>query len=60
MSIFIKQEGKDEPNYIVKEKNGKTTTNTKFYVEAIQITNKEITGLSIKNDKGKRVFVWKK
>ena len=52
------KEGND--NFVLKEKNGKATTNTKFYVEAIQITNKEITGLSIKNDKGKRVFVWKK
>ena len=52
------KEGND--NFVLKEKNGKVTTNTKFYVEAIQITNKEITGLSIKNDKGKRVFVWKK
>lgn len=52
------KEGND--NFILKEKNAKATTNTKFYVEAIQITNKEITGLSIKNDKGKRVFVWKK
>ena len=52
------KEGND--NFILKEKNGKVTTSTKFYVEAIQITNKEITGLSIKNDKNKRVFVWKK
>ena len=52
------REGND--NYIVKEKNGKLTTNTKFYVEAIQITDKVITGLSVKNDKGKRVFVFKK
>lgn len=59
-AIFIKHEDKEGVNYIEKEKNGKTTTNTKFYVEAIQITNKEITGISIKNDKGKRVFVWKK
>ena len=36
------------------------TTNTKFYVEAIQIVNKVITGLAIKNDQNKRVFVWKK
>lgn len=33
----------------------------KFYVEAIQITDKTITGLAIKNaTTGKRVFVWKK
>lgn len=52
------KEGND--NFVLKEKNGKVTTSTKFYVEAIQITNKEITGLAIKNDKNKRVFVWKK
>ena len=33
----------------------------KFYVEAIQITDKTITGLAIKNaTTGKRVFVWEK
>lgn len=33
----------------------------KFYVEAIQITDKTITGLAIKNSTtGKRAFVWKK
>ena len=47
-------------NYQLKEKNGKRVTNTKFHVEAIQITDKSITGLAIKNDKNKRVFVWKK
>lgn len=37
------------------------TSNDKFYVEAIQITNKVITGLSIKNkNTNKRVFVYKK
>lgn len=36
------------------------TCTDKFTVEAIQIIDKEITGLSIKNKKGKRVFVWKK
>lgn len=59
-AIFIKQEDKNGLNYLAKEKNGKPTTNTKFYVEAIQITDKVITGLAIKNDKGKRVFVYKK
>lgn len=52
------KEGND--NFELKEKNGKTVTYTKFYVEAIQITEKVITGLAIKNDKGKRVFVYKK
>ena len=52
------KEGTD--NFELKEKNGKPITYTKFYVEAIQITEKVITGLAIKNDKGKRVFVYKK
>lgn len=52
------KEGKS--NFAPIDKNGKKTTYTKFYVEAIQIVNKEITGLAIKNDKGKRVFAWKK
>lgn len=52
------KEGND--NFELKEKNGKPITYTKFYVEAIQITEKVITGLAIKNDKGKRVFVYKK
>lgn len=59
--IFIPlkdNEGKE--NYVLKEKNGKKTTTTKFYVEAIQITDKVITGLAIKNNKNKRVFVYKK
>lgn len=50
----------NKANYEVKLKGNKKTTYTKFYVEKIQITNKEITGLAIKNDKGKRVFVYKK
>lgn len=40
------------------EKNGKPTTHDKFYVEKIAYTNKEITGLAIKNQKGERVFVY--
>ena len=47
-------------NYKSEEKKGKLVTYTKFHVEAIQITNKVITGLAIKNDKNKRVFVYKK
>ena len=39
---------------------GKYVTTDKFHVEAIEITNKEITGLSIKNRKGVRVFSWRK
>ena len=52
------KEGQD--NFELKEKNGKYNTNTKFIVEKIQITDKEITALAIKNNKGKRVFVWQK
>ena len=58
--IFIKQENEDGINYETKEVKGKTQCKTTFYVEAIQITDKVITGLSIKNNKGKRVFVYKK
>lgn len=59
--IYIPLKDKENNNnYEPKEKNGKATTNTKFYVEAIEITNKIITGLAIKNNKGKRVFVYKK
>ncbi len=36
------------------------TTKDKFHVEAIEIINKEITGLAIKNQDGVRVFGWKK
>lgn len=53
-------DAKNEANFVLEDKNGKKTTKTKFYVEAIEITNKEITGLAIKNNKGKRVFVYKK
>lgn len=53
-------DAKNEANFVLEDKNGKKTTRTKFYVEAIEITNKEITGLAIKNSKGKRVFVYKK
>lgn len=36
------------------------TTKDKFVVEAIEITNKEITGLAIKNNRNIRVFTYKK
>ncbi len=55
---FKDKEGKE--NYEIKQKGNKKTTYTKFYIEKIQIIDKEITGLAIKNDKGKRVFVYKK
>ena len=44
----------------IKQVNGKYITYDKFHVEAIEITDKEITGLAIKNQKGVRVFTWKK
>ena len=44
----------------IRQVNGKYVTYDKFHVEAIEIINKEITGLAIKNQKGIRVFSWKK
>lgn len=44
----------------IRQVNGRYATYDKFHVEAIEITNKEITGLAIKNQKGVRVFSWKK
>lgn len=59
--IFIPTLDKEgQVNFELKESNGKLSTKTTFYVEAIQITDKQITALSIKNNKGKRVFVYKK
>lgn len=40
--------------------NAILSTNDKFYVEKIEITDKVITGLSIKNQNNKRVFVYSK
>ena len=34
------------------------TTKDKFYVEAIEITNKQITGLAIRNNRNERVHVY--
>ena len=55
----IKDSGKKD-----KYNNPSYTCSDKFIVEAIQITNKEITGLAIKNlslqEENKRVFVYKK
>lgn len=49
---------------IQKSQQGKLSCKDRFVVEAIQITNKEITGLAIKNmnlkEENKRVFVYKK
>lgn len=44
----------------IQESKGKLSTNDKFYVEKIEITDKVITGLSIKNQDHKRVFVYSK
>lgn len=45
-----------------KDSQGKKiySTTDKFYVEKIQITNKVITGLAIKNNRNERVFVYQK
>lgn len=40
------------------DKNGKKSTYDTFIVEKIQITNKKITGLAIKNNRGERVYVY--
>ena len=59
--IYIPYKDKEgQENFELKEKNNKYATNTKFIVEKIQITNKEITALAIKNNKGKRVFIYQK
>ena len=59
--IFIPiTDNEGQPNFEIEEDKGKIKTKTKFYVEAIQIENKEIIAISIKNNKGKRVFVWKR
>lgn len=44
----------------IEQRNGKYITYDKFYVDAIEITDKVITGLSIKNNKNVRVFLYKK
>ena len=52
----------DKTSISVKEWQGKKvySTTDKFIVEKIQITNKVITGIAIKNSKGQRVFVYSK
>lgn len=62
-AIYIREFDKDtkETNYIVDTKNGKKVIKTKFKVHSIEINdNKEITGLTIVNDKGKKVFIFKR
>lgn len=51
--------GADKVN-LTKKTDGKPTTFDKFRVEAIEIKDKEITGLAIKNQKNERVFLYKK
>ena len=59
--IFIPRvDEQGQVNYEIQEEKGKIKCKTKFRVEAIEITDKVITGLAIKNNKNKRVFVWKK
>ncbi len=60
-TIFIPiKDNEGQANFEIKEDKGKLSTRTKFHVEAIQIENKEIIALSIKNNKNKRVFLYKK
>lgn len=42
------------------ENKGKLACKDSFYVSAIEITDKVITALEIKNQKNERVFLWKK
>lgn len=51
--------GADKVN-LTKKADGKPTTFDKFRVEAIEIKDKEITGLAIKNQNNQRVFLYKK
>lgn len=45
---------------IEKDNMGKFKTKDTFYVNAIEIQDKKIIGLEIKNNKNERVFIWKK
>ena len=42
------------------DRNGKKSTYDRFSVEKIAYEGKQVSGLSIKNQDGKRVFVWQK
>lgn len=44
----------------IKQNNNKYITYDKFYVDAIEIQDKQITALVIKNQNGVRVFSWRK
>lgn len=41
------------------DNKGKLACRDSFYVEAIEITNKVITGLAIKNNRNERVFTFR-
>ena len=61
--IWIKKEDCNIKDSQRKDSFGRTvwTCNDKFYVSKIQITNKVITGLAIRNERtGNRVFVYQK
>ena len=58
--IFIKKEDEKGQNFETYQRKGKLACKTSFKIEKIEIKNKEITGLAIKNNKGKRVFVYTK
>lgn len=57
---IVKSNGKDIQLFELSGNTNKPATKTKFEVEKIQIENKVITGLAIKNDKGIRVFTYVK
>lgn len=57
---IVKSNGKDIQLFELSNNTNKPATKTKFEVEKIQIENKVITGLAIKNDKGIRVFTYVK
>lgn len=64
-AIFIPRYVKDKNGnqielFEIKNNKDKISTKTRFEVEAIEITDKVITGLAIKNNKGLRVFTYKK
>jgi hypothetical protein len=58
--IVKNKDRKELELFELSEGTNKPTTKTKFEVEKIKIENKIITGLSIKNDKGIRVFTYLK
>lgn len=60
--IYIPAKDKEgKPNYKLKDNrpNSKPATNDKFVVEKIEIKDKKITGVAIRNEtQNKRVFIW--